>query len=540
MICLLCCNIYKKEIEAISSSEDFNNVKPFFFNASCWNQKDTKDRLLKQILKIKEQYPGSFIEIIACNPCFGGRKEAEVLDSDNYKSVFSKELGANCNFVFVENFNHLFTSKSDIDNYISQNSYLITPGWLLKWKGHLKEWGFDKKTATEFFAESVKKLVLLDTGISSESLNKLKEFSRYLKLPFEVEYTGLDYFKLNIGKIIAKSKNETVIKELQKKFLKANKIAADYAMAMDIISGISNISEENEVIKKIVLLFNQIFGAKKINYFQFFDGNPGQLFSYPDSDKIPKGEIDVLKKFSKSYEVLPEKNGFLIKLSFSNDKLGVLNVSDIPFSENLNEFLSLSLVISNVCSLAISNARKYKTLEESKEKYKYISFHDDLTGLYNRAFFEEEMRRFNLDIERFRPISVISADINWLKETNDKMGHEFGDILIKGCSKILFLSVRKSDILARIGGDEFCIILPGADKPAVLRIINKIRENQADFNNGPLNVKNNIKISIALGYDVNETSSTKNIYETLKNSDKNMYKNKSEIKNTAKNIKDKP
>lgn len=117
------------------------------------------------------------------------------------------------------------------------------------------------------------------------------------------------------------------------------------------------------------------------------------------------------------------------------------------------------------------------------------------------------------------------------------MGHGFGDILIRGSSKILFSSIRKSDILARIGGDEFCIILPNADKFAALRIIDQIREHQDNYNNDPLNIKNNIKISIALGYDVSEIAESKNIYETLKNSDKNMYKNKSEIKNAAKNIK---
>jgi diguanylate cyclase (GGDEF)-like protein len=533
MICFLCCNIYKKEIEAISGSEDFKGVKTFFFNASCWNGKDIKSRLRTQILKVKEQYPGALIEIITCSPCLKNRKGKRGLIPENNKIFFDEQIISNCNFVSFDNVNHLFTSKTNIDNYISQNAYLLTPGWLLKWKAHLIEWGFDKKTAGEFFRESVKKLVLLDTGVSRESSEKLKEFACYLDLPYEVVYTGLDFFKLNIGKIINDSKNKIVKKELQKKFLKANKIAADYAMAMDIISSISNISEENKIIKKILELFVQIFGAKRINYLQLFSEKKGQLFSYPDSDKNIEEEVKVLEKFSKNYEILPEKNGFLINISFSNNKLGVLEVADIPSSENenLNQFLNLSLVISNVFSLAISNAREYRALEKSRRKYKFMSFHDGLTGLYNRAYFEEEIKRLNSDIERFRPIAVLSADVNWLKETNDKMGHESGDILIIGCSKILSSSVRKTDILARIGGDEFCVILPKADEIIVLRIIDQIRKKEADFNKDPLNIKKNIKISIALGFDVSKTSTSKDIYDTLKNSDKKMYKNKSEIKN---------
>jgi diguanylate cyclase (GGDEF)-like protein len=536
MICLVCCNIYKKEIEAISGSEDFKDVGTFFYNAACANYKDSKNRLKTQVLKAKEQYPQSSIEIIACGSCFRSRKETAGPDHDNSINILNKELSSDCNFNFFENLTHLLTSKTIVDDYISKDAYILTSGWLLKWKGHLKEWGFDKKTAEDFFRESIKKLVLFDTGISGESLNKLKEFSYYLGLPYEIFNTGLDFFRLNIEKIVNESKNKNINRELQKKFLKANKIAADYAMAMEIISRISNISGENEIINKIVELFVQIFGARKITYLKFFNGKSEQVISYPDSDKISEEEVGILEKFSKNYEMLPEKNGFLITISFSNDKLGVLEVTDIPFGENehLKQFLNLSIVISNVCGLAISNARKFKALEESSKKYKFISFHDSLTGLYNRAYFEEEIKRFNLDAERFSPIAVISADINWLKETNDKRGHKFGDILIKGASKILFSSVRKSDIVARIGGDEFCVILPKADKSIALRIINQIRERQNDFNNDPLNIKNKIKISLALGFDISKISTSKDIYETLKNSDREMYKNKSEIKNALK------
>ena len=109
----------------------------------------------------------------------------------------------------------------------------------------------------------------------------------------------------------------------------------------------------------------------------------------------------------------------------------------------------------------------------SEEKIKYLSFHDHLTGLYNRYFFEEELTR--LDSKRLYPISFILADINGLKFINDALGHKKGDNILIQAAKIFKECFRKEDIVSRWGGDEFCMILPNTDEEMAQNIAERIQ-----------------------------------------------------------------
>ncbi len=112
--------------------------------------------------------------------------------------------------------------------------------------------------------------------------------------------------------------------------------------------------------------------------------------------------------------------------------------------------------------------------KEAEEKLKYLRFHDNLTGLYNRAYFEEEIKR--LDSDRQLPLSFIVGDVNGLKLINDAFGNEEGDRILKNIAKILRECCRKEDIIARWGEDEFSILLPGTSMEYTRKIVNRIGE----------------------------------------------------------------
>lgn len=96
--------------------------------------------------------------------------------------------------------------------------------------------------------------------------------------------------------------------------------------------------------------------------------------------------------------------------------------------------------------------------QNAEEGMKHLAFHDHLTDVYNRRYFETEFARLNS--ESNFPLSVITGDINGLKLINDSLGHTAGDIAIKQFSLEIQKQIRDVDSLARIGGDEFGVILP--------------------------------------------------------------------------------
>lgn len=134
--------------------------------------------------------------------------------------------------------------------------------------------------------------------------------------------------------------------------------------------------------------------------------------------------------------------------------------------------------------------------KKAEEGMLELTYHDVLTGLYNRTFFAEELRR--LDTVDHLPLSVITGDINGLKLINDAFGHAEGDKYLIEISKILQCSISQEDVLARIGGDEFCILLPKTDAQCAQLIVDRIRESCEQYTS--IANKETYYASISLGH----------------------------------------
>ena len=156
-------------------------------------------------------------------------------------------------------------------------------------------------------------------------------------------------------------------------------------------------------------------------------------------------------------------------------------------------------------------------LLESATNLKYLSFHDKLTGLYNRAFFEEELKR--LDDERHLPLSIIMGDLNGLKIINDAFGHHEGDKLLVSAARILTNCCRRDEIVARWGGDEFIILLPGCKYETASRILERLNKCSINIEEA------SIQASISLGM-ASKTSANIDIKDVIKEAEDNMYRNK--------------
>ena len=162
-------------------------------------------------------------------------------------------------------------------------------------------------------------------------------------------------------------------------------------------------------------------------------------------------------------------------------------------------------------------SRNIENRKQAEERILYLSYHDQLTGLYNRRFYEEELKR--LDTKRNYPLTIVMGDVNGLKLVNDSFGHAMGDELLGKAATVLKNGCRADDIISRLGGDEFAVILPKTDvletEGLIVRMKDLLSKEKVC----------SIDVSISFGYKTKSREEEK-IQEIFKNAEDNMYRNK--------------
>ncbi|MGE5415781.1 MAG: diguanylate cyclase domain-containing protein [Acidobacteriota bacterium] len=157
--------------------------------------------------------------------------------------------------------------------------------------------------------------------------------------------------------------------------------------------------------------------------------------------------------------------------------------------------------------------------KQAEERLRYISFHDILTDLYNRSYFEEELLRVGNG--RFDPVGYITFDADGLKLVNDTLGHMAGDLLLVTAANLIQGCFRDSDPVARIGGDEFAVLMAAASEQIVKEACRRVRSAVSEHNDqNPL-----IPLSLSMGWSVGEARDI-GMGVIMKEADDNMYNEK--------------
>jgi diguanylate cyclase (GGDEF)-like protein/PAS domain S-box-containing protein len=181
-----------------------------------------------------------------------------------------------------------------------------------------------------------------------------------------------------------------------------------------------------------------------------------------------------------------------------------------------NPWLSENSGLLRVVGELISNTLQRKRAEES---VRHLTFHDAVTGLYNRAHFEEEMQRLQESGEY--PVTLVSTDIDGLKLVNDTMGHLKGDEMLRTLADLLKKCFRDTDVIARLGGDEFAVILPRTTEMIAETLCARLEEACRSYSEAHPELPISISLGMATAY--NPSAPLEEIFNLA---DRNMYRDK--------------
>lgn len=239
--------------------------------------------------------------------------------------------------------------------------------------------------------------------------------------------------------------------------------------------------------------------------------NPGSV--YYSTQKEPRLIKDVLPWLDKDYFDFIKSCELEISIEkkFDSPTQGKRTIA-VKFHKMLdvsNKFDGTVIIFNDLTD--------YKIIEE---KLKYMSFHDQLTGLHNRAYLEEIL--IGIVKGERNPVGIISIDIDGLKLVNDNWGHAAGDALLVNASQLLKQSFRKSDIIVRVGGDEFCVVLPLSDAQSVKQACGRVKENTLSYNK----TNADLPLSLSIGWAVGNVHDKDSITATIKDADDRMYEKK--------------
>ncbi len=301
-------------------------------------------------------------------------------------------------------------------------------------------------------------------------------------------------------------------------FIENNKIIGATSFARDITSRVlieKALAESEEKFKNLVIFMEQGLALHEIVLDA--DGKPIDYVFIEVNDSYTRvmgvtREMCIGKRIK---EVMPKVEQYWIdlfgKVALTREPAYYENYlettgkyySTYSYSPKKNQF---AVLVSDITDRI-----------KREDEINYSNYHDQLTGLYNRRFYEDELRR--LDTEKNLPLSIAMGDLNGLKLINDSFGHSMGDQLLKKVAEIIAEGCRMDDIIARVGGDEFVIILPNTDAQEAERVIERISKLASTKKIGSL------AVSISFGHETKIMTEQK-IEDIFKIAEDHMYRHK--------------
>ncbi|MFH0995047.1 MAG: response regulator [Pseudomonadota bacterium] len=321
---MLFCSHYRQEVLQVLASKPHPDIQTLFFQGNCGHPPLQWSALKAELL---DPIECDSVDVVS-GCCIAG------IESSGHDPNFNASRMVHC-------FN-MIANPAMVDQFLTDGYYLVTPGWLNRWQFFIRRWGFDQQTARQFFAESTKGLLLLDTGIDSAASRNLQKFSDFISRPYVVVTVGLGFLDLLLNNLILKRQLADRGRDVDNLNREKKKEISNYAMALDLLKTLTQVRREDAVIQRIIDIFTMLFAPRSISY-------------HSEAYGISSENRTLTKR----------ENGFLLPISCGGLVLGTLVVEGFQFPDYADHYLTLASGIENVCGLAIENARHYQALTES-------------------------------------------------------------------------------------------------------------------------------------------------------------------------------
>ncbi len=332
-LCIIICNSLAPEISHILQNGDYPEVRFKSFPAVCVGCTMTDQRISKIIGDNPDQYSKIVVILSSCR----GKK--------NFMNTHLKNL----EIIHLEQCFEIIFPLPTIYHCINQGNYLVSNGWLRNYNHKIREWGFDAASAKSFFGESIRKILLLETGLPGDYQTNLTALSEYMGVPYDILPIGTSHLKSFLDTIILDWKNEAERKMQNSRIAKLARESADYSLIFNHLKNLIDHTDEQIIIREITSLLQLLLVPERLVYHQYVNG----IETNTTEPSLPNTSSN-------------SEDSITIEITHQNETLGMFEVIKVRFPQFIPQYKPMEQVISQIGGLAISNARKYSELESTR------------------------------------------------------------------------------------------------------------------------------------------------------------------------------
>ena len=254
-----------------------------------------------------------------------------------------------------------------IQSLISGGAHVIVPGWLFSWERYVSEMGLNPHIPTSYYLSGMKEIIVLDTGLVLIPEERIKSFECFSGLPVRTIPVGISHLFGIVHAEIYNSHCSLFENRCRKEVASALETTARQMAVLTLLSDIARVSEETDVISRILRICQSLFAPHSVSYLPIRPDGPGEMMRIP---RDPEGEMNKNLLFSvvgKEYEFSQDQAGFSVPVVYLQETLGVLMIYNVSEPDRIREYLNLTLSFTRFLGLAIRNARSWQELKKLQQ-----------------------------------------------------------------------------------------------------------------------------------------------------------------------------